>query len=261
MRQIFPSFVILPNFDGSKIQFDYGRVFLSFVFSHFLNSTFVIYSDDDSASSIDNEESRRKRQKCNDNQHSSTRFAPMHYVSLWKDRSHKDHVLVAMSLPCGLLYGGLDGKVHSSISNCGKKLIVQMNWPNLLFDTKALEKVMLREPGFDERKWGVLNLTQSAELEIKKLRGALGITSHQAITSETIIKLPVECYREIKMIVPLISETTGDAVLYMTAKVVTNEPEECTIPLICRVVDSDEESETDPGLNYACTGKNKRKFG
>lgn len=146
----------------------------------------------------------------------STKFTPMHFVSMWKDDYHKDHITVAMSVPGGLLKGGLNGKLFPTVSNDGKELVIKCQWPNVLANLNLMQKGWKRQPGVTDRQ--LVTMTMAAECEVSSIRRALGITHAEPLYSEALIKLHVECERQIKKVLPLV-DTAGGAVLYVILKV------------------------------------------
>jgi hypothetical protein len=127
----------------------------------------------------------------------STKFTPMHFISLWKDGAHKDHLTVAVSVPSGVIRGneGLNGKIFPSLSEDGKELIVKCHWPHVLASLPLMAKAWKREEGVTERQYH--NQSTSAELEMASIRVELGISDEKPVFSEGRIKLHVECERHI----------------------------------------------------------------
>jgi hypothetical protein len=146
----------------------------------------------------------------------STKFTPMHFVSMWKDDFHKDHITVAMSVPSGLLAGGLNGKLFPTVSNDGKELVIKCQWPNVLANLTLMQKGWRRQPGITERQ--LVTQIMAAECEVSCIRRALGVAYSEPLFSEAMIKLHVECERQIKKVLPLVDTAQG-AVLYVILKV------------------------------------------
>ena len=61
-------------------------------------------------------------------------FMPMYMVHRFRDQAMLEHCLVIINLPSGVASGGLDGKLSSTVSNCGTKLVIQCEWPQSMSD-------------------------------------------------------------------------------------------------------------------------------
>lgn len=146
----------------------------------------------------------------------STKFMPVHFVTMWKDSNHRSHIAVAIWLPGSFLRGSLDGKVFPRISDCGTELIVKCNWTSLLTNMKIMEKGWNREEGVSDRQLN--NMPQAAEEEVSQVREFLGVEPHEPIYSEANIKLNIECETDIKTLVPF-NGKDGNTVLYVVCKV------------------------------------------
>lgn len=172
----------------------------------------------------------------------STSFTPMHFVSLWKDDNHKDHITVAFSVPSGLSRDGLSGKLFPSVSDDGKHLVVKCLWPNILGNLTCMERGWQREPGVTDRQ--MVNMIMSAESEVAYIRRTLGIAPQLPLYSEALIKLHVECERDIKKMLP-IKDSSGGIVLYVVLKVHSKLKDDNNFSFHIRdVVDDSDDSST-----------------
>lgn len=169
----------------------------------------------------------------------STKFTPMHFISMWKDDAHKDHLTVAFSVPSGVIRGdeGLNGKIFPSVSEDGKELIVKCHWPNVLASLPLMAKAWKREKGVTDRQYH--NQNMSAEQEIASIRAELGISDEKPVYSEGRIKLHVECERVIKKILPCVDKSRG-AVIYVLLKVKNKNSDDDNMYFDLRSIDEED---------------------
>lgn len=147
----------------------------------------------------------------------STQWLPMHMVTHWEDRNHREHITVAVSIPSGVSYGGLNGKVKLDVSPDCKHLMVQCEWPTTLFDTEYLEEGWKDESEFNERD--LIPMVKAWEKETERIRETLDIQPHVPIYSTATIKLHIEVEKELTKVTPFFDRKRGGQILFVVLRV------------------------------------------
>lgn len=167
---------------------------------------------------------------------SSCTWMPFHMTTYWLDGHHNSYVKVALVLPSGLSFQGLEGKITPTVGPDGKTVIITCDWPMPMYDTAYWEEGWEDEIGFNDRD--LLPMIQSAEREVKAIRRHLAIKKKVAIYSTATIKLKLEVEPKILRTVPFEDGITGTQLLFILLKVHEQEDEEPGMDLDFRRHDS-----------------------
>ena len=137
-------------------------------------------------------------------------FIPMYMVHRFRDQAMLEHCLVIINLPSGVAAGGLEGKLSSTVSSCGTKLIIQCEWPQSLSDVDALKAAIKDDVIHKEgRRVGsetMHGIVSAFKLELQRIREQIGFKESQCLGATTVIELPFEVDS-----IPWLSTTSCDS--------------------------------------------------
>ena len=155
------------------------------------------------------------------NTNSTKNFCPHHFSFKYNDRKG-EYCCMVINIPSGLTTGGLDGKIHPTVSGCRTKLLLEVEWPPTFLKPKfmiaGLEKLLLEKDGKGELARTCFNMANAYEQEIIKIRNDLSLMDNIMIGGTASFALPFECEKEIYLQNSTIHGSTGSVTTFVVVK-------------------------------------------
>jgi hypothetical protein len=155
------------------------------------------------------------------NTNSTQTFTPHHFSFVYNDRK-SEYCCMVINVPSGLTSGGLDGKIHPTVSGCRTKMLLQVEWPSTFLKPKfmiaGLEKLLEQKDGKGELARTCFNMANAYEQEILKIRNNLGMMDNIMPGGTASFPLPFECEKEIYLQNSTVHGSTGSVTTYVVMK-------------------------------------------
>jgi len=151
-------------------------------------------------------------------------FTPLYWMHEFLDESHRQFILIVLSLPSGLIEEpGLLNRFDVNIAEDGNSIFVKCNFPDVLGDINQMVKALHTRLQLSSSTLVMLKTT--GELQLKTLRKQMGVTPKQGMYSTCRIDLQKEVNKDYLEMVPVRDHIKGSCV-YIILKVRALEVEE-----------------------------------
>jgi hypothetical protein len=155
------------------------------------------------------------------NTNSTQTFCPLHFSFVYNDQK-SEYCCMVINVPSGLTTGGLDGKIHPTVSGCRTKMLLVVEWPPRFLKPKfmiaGLEKLLEQKDGKQELARTCFNMAKAYEQEIVKIRNDLCLMDNIMIGGAASFALPFEWEKEVYLQNSTVHGSTGSVTTFVVLK-------------------------------------------